>query len=245
MRYPWIFTFLFLFAMGACKDSAQPWESMGELSTETRALDSFDKIIVSNNIELFIRQDTNLPESMTIVYGKNVLKGLLSSVVDKTLHIENNNKAMWLRNLRITPKCTLNIHTLKSLYIHDNAKIICLDTLHADAILCTNNSVEQQYLQVFCGQFYGNSANSGQLNLSGQGTIFSWSCEGGSSIDALSLRCDDVYIRHYTERTITVNPRKQFEAFVYGKGNVYYKNTPIHKFIKHEFGEGRVIKITP
>lgn len=235
---------------GGCKDSVQPWEAMGERTTESRILSTFDRISVSQSIELYITQDTNAPISMIVDYGKNAIKGILTQVnynqhPNGELIVKDNNKAKWLRNLEIIPRCTLNLHQLSKLNIEGNARVICLDTLRSNAIHCTVNSVENQILNVFCGQFYGGITNSGSILFKGQATIFSWSCEKGGGIDARDLRSDDVYLRHFTVRDVFVNPSKQFEAYLYNSGNAYYREIPSYKFKINQVGSGKVLKINP
>jgi hypothetical protein len=156
------------------------------------------------------------------------------------LSIKNSNKAKWLRKLNIQPKCTLNLHQISDIHLEGNAKVICIDTLYSQAIHCTVNSVENQNLLVFCGQFYGGVTNSGNVKLSGQATIFSWSCEKGGGLDASDLRSDDVYLYHFTIKDVFVNPSKQFDANLFNSGNAYYFTTPTYKFKESTRGTGQV-----
>lgn len=245
LKFKLIAVFVIVIYFCGCKNSAQPWDAFGEITTESRTLTNFHKITASHNIELYITQDTSTPQNIAITYGKNVLSGILSEVVDGELNIDDINKAKWLRNLNITPKCTLNLHTISKLHLDGNAKLKCIDTLSTPALEFTVNSVETQDLKIRCGQLYGGISNSGFVEATGQATIFSWSCEKGSGLNAKYLRSDDVYIRHFTVRDIYVNPSKQFEAFAYNSGNIYYLTQPTVKFKIIEEGKGRVIKINP
>jgi hypothetical protein len=224
----------------ACNESAQPWQSFGEITTETRLLDSFSQINASHSIQLFIKQDLNAPESVTITYGKNVMQGIVSEINEGELILDDRNKAKWLRNLNILPICTLNVHQINKIRLEGNAKLTCLDTLKTPALQLNINSVEEQNLLIKCGQLYGGIENSGHLNASGIATIFSWSCEKGSGLDARALLSDDVYMRHFTIRDVYVNPTKQFEGFVYNTGNLYYFTQPTYKFKVVEEGSGKV-----
>jgi len=186
----------------ACQNSVQPWESFGDITTETRTLGSFHGLDVNHDIELFITQDSTKPAHIEITYGQNVIPGITTEIQNGVLSIRNSNKAKWLRKLNIQPKCTLNLHQIDDIHLEGNAKVICIDTLYSQAIHCTVNSVENQNLLVFCGQFYGGVMNSSNVKLSGQATIFSWSCEKGGGLDASDLRSDDVYLYHFTIKDI-------------------------------------------
>ena len=236
---------LLLVSLNSCKQGAQPWQSFGEITTETRELPDFNKITASHNIQLFVTQDTAAPQSIRITYGKNTLKGIVTEVKNGEINIDDLNKGKWLRNLNVAPLCTLNVHNLQAIHLEGNAKLTCIDTLRTPALKFTVNSVEEQNLKIFCGQLYGGISNSGQVIASGQATIFSWSCEKGSGLNAQHLRSDDVYIRHFTVKDIFVNPSKQFEAYAYNSGNIYYFTLPTYKFQITEQGSGKVLPYKP
>ena len=231
--------FLIHFFSG-CENSAQPWQSFGDITTESRTLGSFHGLEVNHDIQLFVTQDTTKPEHIEITYGKNVIPGITTEILNGVLSIKNSNKAKWLRKLNIQPKCTLNLHQIDDIHLEGNAKVNCCDTLYSQAIHCTVNSVEDQNLLVFCGQLYGGVMNSGNVKFSGQATIFSWSCEKGGGLDATDLRSDDVYLYHFTIKDVFVNPSKQFEANLFNSGNAYYFTTPTYKFKESAQGKGQV-----
>jgi hypothetical protein len=236
-----LFFVLFLIQLfPGCQNSAQPWESFGDITTETRTLGSFHGLDVNQDIELFITQDSTKPTHIEITYGQNVIPGITTEIQNGVLSIKNSNKAKWLRKLNIQPKCTLNLHQISDIHLEGNAKVICIDTLYSQAIHCTVNSVEDQNLLVFCGQFYGGVMNSSNVKLSGQATIFSWSCEKGGGLDASDLRSDDVYLYHFTIKDIFVNPSKQFDVHLFNSGNAYYFTTPTYKFKESTRGTGQV-----
>jgi hypothetical protein len=224
----------------SCQNSAQPWESFGDITTKTRTLGSFHGLDVNQDIELFITQDSTKPTHIEITYGKNVIPGITTEITNGVLSIKNSNKAKWLRKLNIQPRCTLNLHQIDDINLEGNAKVICIDTLYSQAIHCTVNSVEDQNLLVFCGQLYGGVTNSSNVKLSGQATIFSWSCEKGGGLDASKLRSDDVYLYHFTIKDVFVNPSKQFDANLFNSGNAYYFTTPTYKFKESAQGTGQV-----
>ncbi len=105
--------------------------------------------------------------------------------------------------------------------------------------------MEDQNLLVYCGHFYGGVINSGNVNLSGQATIFSWSCEKGGGLDATDLRSDDVYLYHFTIKDVSVNPSKQFEAHLFNSGNAFYFKTLTYKFKESSQGKGQVLLKKP
>jgi len=113
---------LLLVSLNSCKQGAQPWQSFGEIATETRELPDFNKITASHNIQLFVTQDTAAPQSIRITYGKNTLKGIVTEVKNGELNIDDLNKGKWLRNLNVAPLCTLNVPNIQAIHLEGNAK---------------------------------------------------------------------------------------------------------------------------
>jgi hypothetical protein len=78
--------------------------------------------------------------------------------------------------------------------------------------------------------------------MTGWGGVLAWSCENGAGLDASGMKSADVYIYHYTERDIFVDPSIIFRAYVYNNGNVYYYREPTFLSEKKEYGNGKIIK---
>jgi hypothetical protein len=200
------------------------------------------KLRVGQKFKLFIISDTAKPEVLYVRYGSNVIDKIAVTWQDDYCVIEDKNNFNWVRNFRVQPVCTLNIHKLNALDIQGAAAVTFLDTVYTDRVDVVMNSVEKQKLLLHCGNLYGNGLNSGHVEMAGQGTIFAWGCENGSSFDAGNLRSDDAYVYHYAARDVKVNPKNILEATVYGTGNIIYIRDPQVKFGKKELGKGRVLK---
>lgn len=219
-------------------DFARPY---GETGMEKRRLPAFNGLEMGQRFRLYITCDTGAPESVTIYYGSNLLKDIETSVENGTLFIRDRNRFNWVRSYRYSPTCTLNVHRLDRITLNGAAAVVCLDTIRTDKLALNVNSVEDQQFRVRCGQLYGSSSNSGRITFAGQGTIFAWTSEDGSGLDASALHCDDAYIFHYTERDVRVNPKNLLEAHAYGNGNIYYLRAPAIALKKFEFGRGKVL----
>ncbi len=239
----WVWILLVSILVFSCKESAQPWESFGAIVQDTRPLPTFNKIRVRGKLLLFVTQDTTQPLSANILWGEHVLKGYATEVSDGgELLIEDRNQVRWLRRLDTQAVCTVNIHTLEKIVIEDNVQVITLDTVKSPQLEVQTVSTHPQLLRVDCGQLFGFIRGTGNVVFEGKGVIFSWSCEKGGAVNAQRLVSDDVYLWNFTQRDVWVNPRKQFQAFCYGSGNIYYVEEPSIRFEKTEQGIGRILK---
>lgn len=200
------------------------------------------KLKVGQKFRVYVTSDTSKPEQILIRYGSNVIDKIVLEWQDDYAVLEDQNKFNWVRSFKVQPVCTLNIHKINALNIQGAASVTFLDTVYTDRVDVTMNSVENQKLLLHCGNLYGNGVNAGHVELAGQGTIFAWSCESGSSFDAANLRSDDAYLYHYAARDVRVNAKNVLEATVFGSGNIFYMRDPLVRLGKKELGSGRVVR---
>lgn len=239
-----LFAFLWWISLDSCKQGAQPWESFGDIVQERRELLPFDKIRVRGKLLLYLYQDSNQQRSAVIHWGEHVLPGLVTEVNQEgELLIEDRNSARWLRRLDTQAVCSVNVWGIQSIIIEDNVQVEVLDTLNTPLLEVQTVSTHRQKIRTNCGQLFGFIRGTGSVIFEGKGVIFSWSCEKGGSVDARNLESDDVYLWHFTQRNVWVDPSKQFEAHCFGDGNIFYKKEPEIRFFKSEQGTGRVLKM--
>jgi len=241
-RFTFFPAILLVFSFVSCKEGAQPWESFGDIVSETRILRDVQEVELNGKMICYLTQDTAKEESIVLQFGSNVLKGVISAVEEGKLTVTDHNKGRWLRNLDTQLVCTLNVHQLRKLQINHNVKLICLDTISSPRLEIGMMSTEKQFLKLNCGELFGGMKQTGTVVMEGRGVIFSWSCERDGRLDARNLVSDDVYIWNFTKHDVWVNPNKQFEAYTFNKGNIFYFVDPVFKFKKQELGEGKVIK---
>jgi hypothetical protein len=242
-RFIIIVIFISSLGLQHCQKGPDFLKSYGKETSKNIVLDRpCLKLRVGQKFKLYITSDISKPEQINIQYGSNVIDKIKLEWQNDMYLLEDKNTFNWVRRFKVQPVCTMNIHKLNVLDIQGAASIRFLDTLQTDQIDITMKSVENQKLLLNCGNLYGSGANTGHVDLAGRGTIFSWSCENGSSADAGNLRTDDAYVNHYTAREIRVNPKNILVAAVFGTGNIVYLRDPQVKLQVKESGTGRVIK---
>jgi Putative auto-transporter adhesin, head GIN domain len=242
-RFVILLIFIYSLGLQNCQKKPDYLKSYGSEDSATRLLDRpCLKLRVGQKFRLYITSDTSKPEQIKIYYGSNLMDKISLEWIDDYCVIEDKNNFNWVRSFKVQPICTLNIHKINALDIQGAAAVTFLDTVFTDRVDVLMNSVENQKLLLHCGNLYGNGLNAGHVEMAGQGTIFAWGCENGSSFDASHLRSDDAYVYHYAARDVRVNPKNILEATVYGTGNIVYYRDPLVKLGKKELGKGRVVK---
>jgi hypothetical protein len=89
---------------------------------ETRQLNPFTRIEVSGRIDVHITED--VVNSAEVLYGKHLLNGIQTRVIDGVLYIGNNNACPSLRDPKVVPEVWLNVTELKSIYSESGGHIV-------------------------------------------------------------------------------------------------------------------------
>lgn len=227
---------------GGCSEENSIPLTKGNPSTETRSLENFNAITVSQKFKLVLSYNLNEPVSSRIEFYENLTKNIQLKIENGRLTLKDNNKLKWLRDLDIQPVVFLNLHQLNTLNIEGSSEVICADTLFGDVLEIAMNSSKNSTLNIHYNTVTGGSKNVGGITLSGKGTIFSWSCENGGWFDARNMACHDAYIWHFTKSDCWVSPEKQLQFNLYNTGNLYYLDRLFfYKKVIKTFGKGTAI----
>ena len=234
-----LFLVCFCFLLGSC--SRWNLGNVGPNISLTRNLNSTGILRIGQKFDVYLKQDTTVPESYTIEYPEDLIQNITHTLDDQIVIIKDNNQAKWMQDLNIRPKITLNLHRYKKLYIEGSSQWHCSDTLFGEALDIEMRSVLENDLWVNFNDITGKCNNLGSLNLSGRGTLFSFSVEAGSQLNARNMRCHDAYFWHFTQRDCYVSPEKQAYLYLYNSGNVIIKPAEFYRFESQENGNGRII----
>lgn len=238
-----ISTLLFIvFFMDSCSKGPDYLKSYGIENEVYKELQGFSGIEVGQKFKIYLSNDTNRPESIKIKYGSHLQEKIEATVEQGILKISDKNHYNWVRNLNVHPICYINAHHINHLGLNGACTLVSLDSITESNLEIKMDGVGSHELHLNCGQVYGSCTNSGNITFRGWGGILAWSCENGGWIDARNMESADVYLYHYTDRDVFVNPGIIFKANLYGKGNAYFYRTPWLKFEISESGKGKAIK---
>lgn len=213
----------------------------GDTATVFREIQGIRAVKVGEKFDVEFTCDSAEKEGVTFTYASNLIAGLETQFADGTLTLIDGNRCNWLRKLDVRVKAKVNVRRLDRLVMDGASNVDCTDTIPGTQLEILHNSVGYLRLLGRFGNIYGQSTNTGRTVLAGKGGVLSWSTENGSDLDARDLRAEDVYFFHYTARDCYLQGRLIMDIKVYGRGNVYYQNPPLNRFVKEERGEGRII----
>jgi hypothetical protein len=99
-KYTALFCIILLFSTCNDKDVNNCMQTTGTIISKEFLVDSFDKIIVNNGVELFIKESSE--QKIVVETGKNLLSDIILTVSDNQLEITDNNDCNFFRDYGVT-----------------------------------------------------------------------------------------------------------------------------------------------
>ena len=239
-----LFLFPLILSIAACNREQLDdcFTGYGRDTAETRFPGSFVGIEAGQEFDVFLTQDTGIPEQVVVHSGDKLLKGIKTEVKNGMLMLRDENRCNWVRRMRQNPRCTVNVHRLESIHLQGAAAMKSLDTLRGAALLLDQKSVYDLDLALDYGNVNGGSLDCGKTLLRGFAGIFAYEVSDVGQLLAEDLRTEDIYLYHFSPMDSKVSARMWLEISVYGKGNVRYRGNPKRGTKFNEIGPGKIIQ---
>lgn len=197
----------------------------GSIVTETREISGFDKVVVDDNLNVFITQDTVF--EVKIEAGDNLIPLIKTEVADGILSIHNKNRCNWTRSYDKPFNVYIKMPIVNSIISDGTGNIKSLNTITtANLNIQTKNSGDVE-LTVNSVKIVSNVHGTGDLTL--HGTVQDHVCDiGGTAF----LNCQDLvtnysYIHTYTTGLSYVTTTGILECKIDKIGDVYCYGNPV------------------
>ncbi len=211
-------------------------EGSGEITSQTRTVNSFDAVTVDGDLDLIVRQDTGT--SVRIEADENLLSYITTTVSGTTLTVGSSR----CLSTPGTIKVYVSMPAVRALEMDGSGKISSDGILHGDAIRCELDGSGEIDLQVSTTALTSDLSGSGELRLRGAATAHTTSLSGSGEIQALELATENSSVEISGSGDARVAVIRKLGAFVSGSGTIYYKGDPAE--IQSEVnGSGRIVKI--
>ena len=214
----------------SCKKPNQRkcFKSEGESIFKEINLPSFDHLLLKENIEFVLIQDTI--EKIIIEGGENLVDFISATVDNNVLKIENLNKCNFLRYNSSKIKVHIHFKTLFELQFEGTESLICKDTLNLswfslfvrDGGGSVDLLLNASHLYSTISNGYGDFTISGNVN----NADLYFQTTGYGDTYGLNVQ-DTLSIISYTPSVCKVNSEASFlKADIRGMGDIWYKGVP-------------------
>lgn len=241
MNKSFLYTLVLLCFLSCKKENlGDCFKSTGDKTIETRAVETFSKLKLHDNINLFLTQSPT--NKMEIEAGENIVKHVETSFSDGTLEIKNNNKCNWVRSFKRKINVYLSCPNLTEITYYGSGEILFV------------NEFQLQEFKLNMWESSGNislkiRANKVELKShTGPGDIY---CEGEvdefvaylngvGRIDCRNFVAQNGLCVNRNVGNVKVNVQNSLKADISGDGNIEYTGSPTIELIRS--GRGNLIQ---
>ena len=211
--------------------------SAGPVTTTTRPLTSFNELVLSDNVNLILIQDT--VEKMEIEAPQNIVANITGNISQNILTVSNTTDCRWARDANEKINVRLFFKDLEKIDYRGSGTLTNNDTLKLDALHIESNTgagnisltLDTRYTGAYI--FFENAG----ITLHGKSeTCFTYTNNRGIA-DMSDFVVKKMVIEYSGFGDTHINVTDELSAVIFHKGNIYYKGNPvITKLISHSTG---------
>ncbi len=232
---------LLLFTTCKKENMCDCFKGTGSSSSVTRELESFNKILVQDKVDVHLLQGTT--QSVKIEGGKNVIKLIKTKVENGVLIISDDNKCDFTRSYKKKINIYITTPDLNELS-HDGVGDVYMDNVFVcDTLRYALSNAGNLYLNLNSTVVYGGMHGNGDVFMQGLVTENVVHAVGQGFYHGFDVNADRVVLTLMTSGIVEVNVTTFFKIDMLAKssGDILYKGHPgtIYKNIK---GSGKLIE---
>lgn len=239
----WIIISIIL-CISSCKKEnlCDCFKSTGSIITEDRAITNFSSIFVSDNINLYLTQDSVF--SVKVEAGKNLMPLITTELKNDSLFIENKNTCNWVRSYK--PKINAYISmpllvffqnsgcgtiTTKNTFTGDSLRFY---SINSSGDLTLSMDVKKCYLTIHTGCL--------NVTASGKADYLDVYYIGSGMIHCENVNAKDVFVTNKSTGDIYVRASEKLYYNITWTGDVYYYGNPTD-LSGTDTGDGNLLKL--
>ncbi len=221
----------------ACGKEENCFSSAGAWTTDTFALDAFEKIILQDDVQLqLVDGDTFRAH---VAFFENLQDGLLLQVSDGVLQVDNANSCRWLKK-QDRPKVTITmpLHQLAHFEHKGTENVAIVDTLRNPEMFfeTDGNAGSVAFTYVGSNLRMVQHAGASKITVSGRAQNVSIYNGGHGVTDFSDLEANFMDVSNLTGASVQVQALGILQIRNYGRGTVSYCPEPQEKTISNFSG---------
>jgi hypothetical protein len=211
----------------------------GDIVKESRELDPFSRIYVTDNVNVFITQDS--VHKVLVEAGDNLIDLVKTEVVNGEIRIGNKNRCNWTRSYK--PQINVYLHMPEVRYVLSEG----VGTVKSTNVITTpdidyeTRSLGDIHLTVDNNSVIGHMHGAGDIYLSGHTRHHACNIVGNGFIRAAELNTGYTWISSNTSGNSYVKVNDLLQVLVEGSGDIIYSGEPDH-IDKVITGTGKLIE---
>ncbi len=229
----------------SCQKSIDCISSTGEKTTVEFSISDFDTLVVNNDFEIHLIQDT--VNKLTVTAYKKYADAVAVETSNHLLILDNSYKCKFTKPEKNDVLINLHVKRISRININSPSKLI------SDNILLNDDEIGvivgtkffEANLKVNCRVFYywNIFLSGGKMYLHGNSEYLKLWNTGLFAVDASDLNVDNVFINTDSKGDIKIDVNKFLDCSIKGVGNVYYTGNPLKINVSDMLSSGKLIKV--
>ena len=197
-QFKLIFIFIAFAFLSACKkdNACDCIKRTGDIETTKRWVSNFDRILVKDNVNVFITQDADF--DVEVEAGKNVGWLIKTELDNTTLVISNKNRCNWTRSYSKPLNVYIHMPVIKYITSDGSGTIKSVNTITTDNFDLQIKSSGNMELLVNNNSVTSHIFGYGDVSLSGTTHEHDADIGGSSFLNCQNLHTDCTYVHSFT-----------------------------------------------
>ncbi len=243
MKKIFYFILLSLFFF-SCQKTFDCISKTGEIVTYEYSVADFDTLIVNNDFDIHLIQDT--VNKVFVSAYKKFADDFTYTVQNNSLIIGNDNKCKFTKPKKNDVRLDLHVKKISLARINYPSKLVSDNTLINDneigIIVGTKFFEADLNIDSRVFYFWNSHLGGGKMYLHGNSEFLKLNNVSLFAIDASDLYSDNDFIENASKGDIYLNAEKFLSCKITGSGNVYYKGNPAAINVEDSLSSGKLIK---
>ncbi|RYZ24155.1 MAG: DUF2807 domain-containing protein [Chitinophagaceae bacterium] len=217
--------FLLMLALASCGKPGCA-QKAGATTRTVRGSGPFSHIIVSDNINVLLRQDSS--HRIEVETDEALQAAVSTEVANGVLSIRNTASCAWIRRPGETINVFVSLPDLNRLEYQGSGTVRCADTLHLDYLSVEADHGAGTVNLLLDTRFTSALINNEVTDLVFAGrsdSCYTW-CSSRGAIDYRDFRVQRLALDYAGVRDARVWATESLRATIFQNGNIYYKGTP-------------------
>ena len=225
--------FMLIVSLCSCdsKDAGDCFQTAGNIVKNEVEVPFFDKVVVHENIELFIEEGPL--QKVEVETGENLFPDIIANVIDGELVITNENKCNFVREYSLT-KVYITSPILTAIRNASELNVNSIGVLKYPSLSLRSTGEKRDFLSV--GDFHLTIENE-SVTIWGNGiaTFFLTGTskrlnvnfsDGDTRLEAEDFKVKDINLRNVSSNDMIIYPEDRVVGTIHSTGDVILFNTP-------------------
>lgn len=241
------FSLLLVMMIASCKKGHRLdcFKGNGDEITETRYPGNFTSFLVHNKIDVEVVQGSEC--KVEVSAGKNIIKNILTNVINDSLVIENTSTCNWVRGYKKKIKVKLTMPWIKQIYNWGVGPITVDNNFKQDSdLFARNENSGDTYINGNFKTIITSSHGNGDMILSGTAKELLVYTNGTNYTRTENLQVSDhIFLDLYSigDAYLNLDGLNKFDYHIWSKGNIKYRGNPQTINDLGSEGSGQLIKL--